>query len=128
MTAARFRRRVRDRPTDHDRGSVTVEAALVLAVLVVVVTSCLAGIGCVVAQMRCADAAREAARLAGRGDGAGAAAAVKAIGPGGAVLTVEVGPQLVTATVSVGAVSGVLPGVTIRASATASNETAPHRD
>ena len=124
MTAARFRRRNSFHRNGSDRGSVTVEAALVLTVLVVVVVSCLAGIGCVVSQMRCADAAREAARLAGRGDSAGAEAAVKAIGPGGAALSVDIGPQMVTATVSVGAVGGALPGVTIRASATAANEAA----
>ena len=124
MTAARFRQQGADDPDGPDRGSVTVEAALVLAVLVVVVASCLAGIGCVVAQMRCADAAREAARLAGRGDGAAAAAAVAAIGPSGAVLSLAVGDELVTATVSVGAVSGLLPGVTIRATASAANDVA----
>lgn len=124
MTPARFRQQDYDDPDGPDRGSVTVEAALVLAVLVVVVASCLAGIGCVVAQMRCADAAREAARLAGRGDSAAAAAAVVAIAPSGAVLSVQVDDELLTATVSVGAVSGLLPGVMVRASATAANEAA----
>jgi len=127
VTATRFRQQDCDDPDGPDRGSVTVEAALVLAVLVVVVASCLAGIGCVVAQMRCADAAREAARLTGRGDSAAAAAAVTAIGPSGAVLSVDVGAKLVTVTVSVGAVSGLLPGVVVRASASAANETAPQR-
>lgn len=124
MTAARFRRQDVHDADPSDRGSVTVEAALVLAVLVVVVASCLAGIGCVVAQMRCADAAREAARLAGRGDNTAAAAAVSQIGPSGAVLSLAVAGDLVTATVSVGAVNGLLPGVTIRASASAANEVA----
>ena len=127
MRAARFRRQDGGGEGGRDRGSVTVEAALVLAVLVVVVASCLAGIGCVVAQMRCADAAREAARLAGRGDAASAAAAVVAIGPSGAVLSLDVGDELVTATVSVGAVGRLLPGVTIRASASAANEAAAQR-
>jgi hypothetical protein len=122
VTPTRFRQQDHDDPDGPDRGSVTVEAALVLAVLVVVVASCLAGIGCVVAQMRCADAAREAARLAGRGDSAAAAAAVTAIAPSGAVLSLQLGGELVTATVSVGAVSGLLPGVTVRASASAANE------
>ncbi|HYN71172.1 MAG TPA: TadE family type IV pilus minor pilin, partial [Nakamurella sp.] len=45
-----------------DRGSVTVEAAVALASLVVVVAACLGGIGCMIGQVRCADAAREAAR------------------------------------------------------------------
>jgi len=129
VTVARSRSagRARTITTDHgsarvDRGSVTVEAALVLAVLMVVVASCLAGIGCVIAQLRCADAAREAARLAGRGDTASAATAVTAIAPSGAVLSLQNQGDLVTATVSVGAVSGLLPGVTITATASAANE------
>jgi Flp pilus assembly protein TadG len=101
---------------------VTVEAALVLAVLMVVVAACLAGIGCVIAQLRCADAAREAARLAGRGDTSGAASAVGAIAPAGAALTLRTQGDLVIATVTVGAVSGLLPGVTIRASSSAAKE------
>ena len=105
-----------------DQGSVTVEAALVLGILVLVVACCLAGIGCVVAQLQCADAAREAARLAGRGDSAGAASAVSAMAPSGAVLSLQAQGDLMTATVSVGAVSGLLPGVVIRASASAANE------
>ncbi len=93
-----------------------------LAAIVVVVAACLAGIGCVVAQMRCADAAREAARLAGRGDSAGAASAVGSIAPAGAVLSVQMSGDLVTATVTIPKVSTVLPGVSIRASATAHRE------
>lgn len=124
MTAARSRRGSGNHPdaTFGDRGSVTVEAALVLAVLMVVVASCLAGIGCVIAQLRCADAAREAARLTGRGDRHAAASAVVAIAPDGAVLSLQVSGDLVTATVSVGAVTGLLPGVSVRASASAALE------
>lgn len=110
---------------DHeqdDRGSVTVEAALVLAVLMVVVAACLAGIGCVIAQMRCVDAAREAARLGARGDSAAASAAVASIAPAGAVLTTQFSGDTVIATVRVGAVSSLLPGVSVRASATAVKE------
>jgi len=99
-----------------------VEAALVLAVLVVVVAACLAGIGCVIGQLRCADAAREAARLAGRGDDGSAARAVAVIAPSGAVLSLQVHADLVTATVSVGAVNGLLPGLIIRATASAASE------
>lgn len=122
MTAPRSRRGDSNRTTTIDRGSVTVEAALVLAVLVVVVAACLAGIGCVIAQLRCADAAREAARLAGRGDSSRAAGAMASIAPTGAILTLQTQGDLITATVTVGALSGLLPGVSIRASATAEKE------
>ncbi len=124
MTITRSRRGHGSR-LDHeqdDRGSVTVEAALVLAVLMVVVAACLAGIGCVIAQMRCVDAAREAARLSGRGDSAAASAAVARIAPPGAVLTVRFNGDMVTATVQVGVVSRLLPGVSVGASATAIKE------
>jgi hypothetical protein len=102
-----------------------VEAAMALAVLAVVLVACLAGMACVIAQVRCADAAREAARLAGRGDAGGASAAVATLAPDGASLSLGGSGDLVMATVSVGAIGGILPGVTIRASASAARESAP---
>jgi hypothetical protein len=107
-----------------DGGSVTVEAAMALAVLAVVLVACLAGVACVIAQVRCADAAREAARLAGRGDPGAASAAVAALAPEGASLSLGGSGDLVLATVSVPAIGGILPGVTIRASASAAREPA----
>jgi len=101
---------------------VTVEAAVALAGLVVVVAACLGGIGCMIGQVRCADAAREAARLAGRGDEAGAAGAVDALAPDGAKLALGGSGDLVTATVTAGAVGGLIPGVTLRATASAARE------
>lgn len=104
-----------------DRGSVTIEAALGLAVLTLVLAMCLAGIACLLAQLRCADAAREAARLVARGDESGAATAVSALAPAGASWSVS-GGDLVTATVSAAPVGGLLPGVVISASASAARE------
>lgn len=104
-----------------DRGSVTIEAAIGLAVLAVVLAMCLAGIACLLAQLRCADAAREAARSAARGDEAGAAQAVSALAPAGATLSLS-GGELVTATVTAAPVGGLLPGVVISASASAARE------
>jgi hypothetical protein len=106
----------------RDRGGVTVEAAMALAVLAVVLVSCLAGIACLIAQIRCADAAREAARLAGRGDADLAASAVAALAPDGAVLSLGGDGDLVTATVTARAIGGLLPGVTIAATAAAARE------
>jgi hypothetical protein len=105
-----------------DHGGVTVEAALALAVLAVVLVSCLAGIGCLIAQIRCADAAREAARLAGRGDVDLAAAVVVTLAPDGAALSLGGAGDLVTATVTARPIGGLLPGVTITASAAAARE------
>ena len=98
---------------------------MALAVLAVVLMACLAGVSCAIAQVRCADAAREAARLAGRGDAAGAAAAVAALAPAGASLSLGGSDEVVTATVVMEAVGGLLPGVRIRASASAAREPTP---
>lgn len=107
----------------RERGSVTVEAALALSVLALVLVLCLAGVSCALAQVRCADAAREAARLAGRGDDAAAAAAVSSLAPQDATVSISgAGGDTVTAIVSMPAVGGLLPGVTIRAAATAARE------
>ncbi len=104
-----------------DRGSVTIEAAVGLAVLALVLAACLAGIACLLAQLRCADAAREAARLAARGDDSSAAQAVSALAPSGAQWSVESG-EVVTVTVTVAPAGGLLPGVVISASAAAARE------
>ena len=106
----------------RDQGGVTVEAAMALAVLALVLVSCLAGIACLIAQVRCADAAREAARLAGRGDADLAAAAVVTLAPDGASLSLGGDGELVTATVTARAIGGLLPGVTITATAAAARE------
>lgn len=107
-----------------DAGSVTVEAAMALAVLALVLLACLSGVACVITQVRCADAAREAARLGGRGDTSGAAAAVAALAPAGASLSIGGTAELVQATVTVQVIGGLLPGVTIRATASAAREPA----
>jgi Flp pilus assembly protein TadG len=121
--AARSRRSRCGQVLPADAGSVTIEAALGLAALALVLAACLAGIACLLAQLRCADAAREAARLAARGDDAGAAQAVSALAPAGASLALS-GDDLVTATVTAAPVAGLLPGVVISASASASRESA----
>jgi hypothetical protein len=118
----RFRGRQCPFRCSRDEGGVTVEAAMALAVLAVVLVSCLAGIACLIAQIRCADAAREAARLAGRGDADLAAAAVATLAPDGAVLSLGGSGDLVTATVTASAIGGLLPGVSITASAAAARD------
>ena len=70
-------------------GASTVEAALGIAALVVVLVLCLAGVTAVSMQVRCVDAAREAARLAARGDERSAVEAARRIAPGGALVQVH---------------------------------------
>lgn len=85
---------------------------------------CIAGVTAVSMQVRCIDAAREAARLVARGDDAGAEVAARRIAPAGAVLQLRHDDDFVVARVS--ARSTVLPAVTIVAEALSLEEpTAP---
>ncbi|GAA0238878.1 hypothetical protein GCM10010492_42550 [Saccharothrix mutabilis subsp. mutabilis] len=72
-----------------DRGAATVEAALAVCGLVAVLVLGVEAVMAVVAQIRCTDAAREAARLVARGEDGRAGAVVRAIAPDGAVLVVR---------------------------------------
>lgn len=103
------------------RGSVTVEAAVALSAIVLLLALCLAGVGCLVAAVRVTDAAGEAARLAARGDPDSARAAVVRLAPAGSVLSLT-GRDLVTAAVSAPPLGGLLPGVHIGAKAVAARE------
>jgi hypothetical protein len=78
----------RDRdPNDHDRGAVTVEAALALGSLVLVLVVALGAVGAVMAAVRCSDAARELARLAARGEPERGERVAAALAPDGARIT-----------------------------------------
>jgi hypothetical protein len=100
---------------------VTVEAAVALSAMVVVLALCLAGVGAVVAQIRAADAAGVAARLAARGDEAAAQAAVSQMAPAGAALAIS-GADLLTARVDAPPLGGLLPGLRVGATAVAARE------
>ena len=95
-----------------DRGGVTVEAAFAVASLVAVALLCTGGVVAVIGQVRCVDAAREAARLAARGDEASAVAAVRQTGPGGARLELRRDGERVVARVSA---ASPLPGIVVSA-------------
>lgn len=110
---------------EGDRGSVTVEAAIVLPILVVVLMLCLGGIGYVSSQVRCGDAAREAARLIGRGDDAGAAEAISRLAPAGAAMSVTREDGLVRVTVTARPFVSPLPMVVVSAESAAAVEGAP---
>jgi hypothetical protein len=90
-----------------------VEAALGVATLVAVLVLCLAGVTAVSMQVRCIDAAREAARLAARGDERSAVAAARGIAPAGALVQLRRDGDFVVATVT--ARSNLLPAVGIGA-------------
>ena len=108
-----------------DRGSITVEAALALCSLVAVLALVLAAVSAVAAQLRCIDAAREAARLTARGEPARAEDIARRIAPRGAVVAVTVRGDEVTARVSANPAAGLLPGVDVGAEAAAVLEPGP---
>lgn len=81
---------------------------------------CLAGITAVSMQVRCVDAAREAARLAARGDERSAVAAAREIAPGGAAVHLRVDGEFVVATVT--ARSNLLPALPIAATGVSAME------
>ena len=102
---------------------VTVEAAIAIGSLVAVLAVVLAAIGAVVAEIRCVDAAGEAARRASRDDVAGAEALARAL-PSGAEVRVEPDGDLVHVLVRVPPLGGALPGLRLSAEAVAAREPA----
>ncbi len=81
---------------------------------------CVVGLAAIGAQIRCVDAAREAARLAARGDDRAAGAAVRGIAPTGAVLRMRRDGDFVVARVEVEV--ALLPGLAVGADAVAAVE------
>lgn len=102
-----------------DRGAVTVEAALALCSLVTVLALVLAAVSAVAAQLRCVDAAREAARLTARGEQDRAELLARRIAPRGATVAVTVHGDEILARVSADPVPGLLPGIDVGAEAAA---------
>ncbi|MFD6155865.1 TadE family type IV pilus minor pilin [Nocardia sp. NPDC060256] len=103
-----------------DRGSVTVEAAIALATLVVAVVLCIGALLAASTQVRCVDAAREAARLSARGDEANAISAARRVAPPTADISVHGEGSQVIARVT--ARTPLLPLLTLHADAVASRE------
>lgn len=111
-----------------DRGAATAELAMVLPVLVAVTVGLVWLLAVGAAQIRVVDAAREAARVAARGDAdATALARGREVAPEGGMVTLSRSAGQVRAVAS-GEVRGpgglfdFLPGVTVRAEAVATDE------
>jgi hypothetical protein len=101
----------------EDEGSVTVEAALGLAGLTVVTVLLVAGLTLLTSQLRCTDAAREAARLLARGQPDEAAAAVHEIAPPEANLAFERIGDEITVRITAHPAAGLLPAIHLNATA-----------
>ncbi|HZB48304.1 MAG TPA: TadE family type IV pilus minor pilin [Mycobacteriales bacterium] len=103
----------------------TAELAVALPVLVVLVAAAMTAISVLAAQLRCVDAAREAARAAARGE---STAVVRSLaqrsGPDGSEVQVAAGDREVQVTVSAVAdpVGGLLPSIDVHATAVALRE------
>ncbi|WP_280233328.1 TadE family type IV pilus minor pilin [Nocardia cyriacigeorgica] len=98
----------------------TVEAAIALAAIVVAVVLCIGALLAASTQIRCVDAAREAARLTARGDEANAIPAARAVAPPGAQITVRRDGPRILATVQ--ATTPLLPLLELHAEAVAAPE------
>jgi hypothetical protein len=103
-----------------ERGAVTVEAAIALGALTLVLLAALGSLSAVGAAVRCQDAARELARLTARGDDARARQAASAVAPDGAALEVTTEGDEIRARVTAAPIS-LLP-VRISGSAVAIRE------
>ena len=109
----------------RDGGMATAELAVVLPTLVLVIAAGLTMVSVVLAQMRCVDAAREAARTAARGEPAGVvrSAAIRSAPAGAGVEIGGVGEEVrVTVSARAGRVGGLLPAFRVSASAIALRE------
>lgn len=85
---------------NRDDGSATVEVAIALPVVVLVLAASLGGVSAALVMAQAQDAAAVAARMIARGDGEQAAHAHVAAIVGGAVLTVESSSDLRCASVT----------------------------
>lgn len=103
--------------TRNDAGAVTVEAALGIGVVITVFGLALLGVGAVVSQLRCTDAAVEAARLVARGAHEEAAEAVERLAPQDAELTITIREDRVVTEVGAPAPTGFLPEAVSKAHA-----------
>jgi Flp pilus assembly protein TadG len=108
-----------------DRGAVTVETAIALASFVLLLAMALSALGAAADQVRCVDAAREAARLTARGEPERARTAAEHIAPRGAEVTITVKDEHIEVEVRAAPLGGLLPGIHLRAEAFATRE--PHR-
>ncbi|MFI7664460.1 TadE family type IV pilus minor pilin [Nocardia sp. NPDC049526] len=98
----------------------TVEAAIALAAIVFAVVLCVGALLAASTQVRCVDAAREAARLAARGDQANAVPAARRVAPPTADISLRTEGDRVVAAVS--ARAPLLPLLVLRAEAVATRE------
>lgn len=102
---------------DAESGAVTVEAALGICSVAAVLVLALMALGAVIGQLRCTDAAIEAARLVARGERGRASEAVSSIAPAAASLDVTVRGDRITTEVRSPPIGRLPPGQWLSAEA-----------
>lgn len=112
-----FSTRPGHRKPDRDAGAVTVEAAIALGAFITVLALVLGAISAAIDQLRCIDAAREAARLVARGEPDRARVAAAEIAPNSANVTITVHGDAIQVDVRAEPVNGLLPGLQLRGAA-----------
>ena len=115
MRTHRQRRRQLSRWSGQ-RGSVTAEAAVALPALMLIIAAAVGAVTTVTAQLRCLDAAREAARAAARSEPAAVVRDLAtAAAPAGSSAEVALDGDRVTVTVraTVHPLGGLLPDITV---------------
>lgn len=105
-----------------DAGAVTVEAALGICSVAAVFALVLGGVGALVGQLRCTDAAIEVARLVARGERDRASDVVARTAPRGAALVVDVRADRINTEVNAEPFGGLVPGRWLRGRAFALKE------
>jgi Flp pilus assembly protein TadG len=105
------------RKPDRDGGAVTVEAAIALGAFVAVLALALGAISATIDQLRCVDAAREAARLLARGESDRARAVAAEIAPASANVAITVHGDTIQVDVRVKPIGGLLPGLQLHGAA-----------
>jgi Flp pilus assembly protein TadG len=109
--------------SDRDDGMVTAELAVCLPVLVLLLVVALGAVSVAAARIRVADAAREAARLAARGDEAGIARLIREDAPAIKIAISRSAAQVTaTATSHAGLIGSALPAVDVSATSVAALE------
>lgn len=96
---------------------VTVETAVALCAFTTVLAMVLTGMSMMLDEIRCTDAAREAARLVAMGERSGVAEVVRRIAPGDATYSIADKGEGIVVTVGDPAAAGLLPGVQVSADA-----------
>ena len=110
------------RRKQNDRGAVTVEAAIALSAFATALAVTLGGMAAGVDQVRCVDAAREAARLTARGEQEQGKTAAARIAPPNAAIAVRIEGNQIEVDVHAAPINGLLPGLQLHAEAFAIRE------